>query len=258
MAETVGPIEQVHPVVVLAGERLRGGVGLELAGRQECLLGMLFALRHIVHRHRRVGVPGVALQYVRGQAEFGEPSKAGVPESVGLAEAGPRVLSVLDINKLAELLQRSSVYAFVDGLFAVRVAQAAGKQEARCPKPGVSGTHCLLLLLDDRDNLGIDEDVVWRPIDLGLRVAESGDLLASCGLDGASGRRQEAVKLAHAYLTYPPASQYPQQQHSHRLRITAAGQLTLGVTDAAITVSLASALSAGRQATIWDSASSST
>jgi hypothetical protein len=54
--KTVGAIEQVHPVVVLAGERDRGGVGLELAGRQECLLGMLFALRHIVHRHRRVGV----------------------------------------------------------------------------------------------------------------------------------------------------------------------------------------------------------
>jgi hypothetical protein len=176
-------------------------------------------------------MPGVALQHVHRQAEFGEPSKASVPKSVRVAELDRASFGVPDINKLAESLQRSSVYAFVDGLIAVRVAQAAGKQVARC-RTGVSGTYCLLLLLDDRDNFGIDEDGVWSPIDLGLRVAESRYLLASGGLDGASGRRQEAVKLAHAYLTYPPPSQHLQQQHSHRLRITAARQLTLGVTDA--------------------------
>jgi hypothetical protein len=87
------------------------------------------------------------------------------------------------------------------------------------------------LLLDDRDNFGVDEDGVWSPIDLGLRVAESRDLLASGGLSGAIGRGREAVELAHAYLSYPPPGQYLQQQHSHRLRITAARQLTLGVTD---------------------------
>ena len=102
--KTVGPVEQVHAVMVLAGERDRGGVGFELAGRQECLLGMLFALRHIVHRHCRVGVPGVALQHVHRQAEFGEPSKAGVPEPVRMAELDRASFGVPDINKLAESL----------------------------------------------------------------------------------------------------------------------------------------------------------
>ena len=77
---------------------------------------MLFALRHIVHRHCRVGVPGVALQHVHRQAEFGEPSKASVPESVRVAELDRASFGVPDINKFAESLQRSSVYAFVDGL----------------------------------------------------------------------------------------------------------------------------------------------
>ena len=111
------------------------------------------------------------------------------------------------------------------------VAETAGKQVAR-RGVGEPSSYCLLLLLDDRDNFGIDEDGVWSPVDLGLRVVESRDLLAFGSLDGASGRGREAVELAHAYLTCPPTSQYLQQQHSHRLRITAARQLTLGVTDA--------------------------
>ena len=100
--EPIGPVEQVHPVVVLTGERDRSAVSFELAGRQERLLGMLFTLRHVVHRHSRVGVTGVALQNVHRQAEFGEPSQAGVPESVRATELDRASCGVPDINKLAE------------------------------------------------------------------------------------------------------------------------------------------------------------
>src|ERR1700674_1679729 len=100
------------------------------------------------------------------------------------------------------------------------VAEAAGKQIAR--GVGEPSSYCLLLLLNHRDNFRIDEDGVWSPVNLGLRVVESRDLLAFGGLDGASGRGRQTVELAHAYLTCAPPGQYLQQQHSHRLRIAAA------------------------------------
>lgn len=58
--------------MVLTVENDRVTVGFELAGREERLLSVLFALRDVMHRHYRVGVPGVALQHMHWQAEFGE------------------------------------------------------------------------------------------------------------------------------------------------------------------------------------------
>lgn len=87
------------------------------------------------------------------------------------------------------------------------VAEAAGKQVAR-HGAWEPISYCLLLLLNHRDNFRIDEDGVWSPVDLGLRIVESRHLLAFGGLDGASGRGRQTVELAHAYLTYPPPSQY--------------------------------------------------
>ena len=69
--DPVGAAEQVHGVVVLAGEGDAGAVGFQLDGGQECLLGVFFPLGDVVHGHRRGGVPGIALQDVDGQAELG-------------------------------------------------------------------------------------------------------------------------------------------------------------------------------------------
>ena len=85
--EPVGPVEQVQAVVVLAGELDPGAVGPELGGGQERLLGVFLALGDVVHRHGGGGVPGVALQDVDRQAEFGQPGQLGVSEPVGVAQS---------------------------------------------------------------------------------------------------------------------------------------------------------------------------
>ncbi|MED7828380.1 hypothetical protein [Streptomyces chiangmaiensis] len=62
------------------------------------------------------------------------------------------------------------------------------------------------LFLDDRDDLGVDEDVVRRDVDLALCVVEAGDLFALGGVDGPVGDRGEAVEPAGADLAVPPSS----------------------------------------------------
>ena len=87
--------------MVVSGELHPSAVGPELDGGQERLLGVFFTLRDVVHRHSRRGVPGVALQDVDGQAEFGQPSELGVAEPVGVAEFQRRPrLSVIRTTSL--------------------------------------------------------------------------------------------------------------------------------------------------------------
>ena len=219
--EAVGSVEQVQAVVVLAGELHLGAVGLELGGGQERLLGVFLALGDVVHRHRRCGVPGVALQDVDGQAELGEPGQLGVPEPVGVAQLQPPALAVGDLDDVAELTQHPAVGARRVGLVAAPVAGALQEQEPRL-QLGKAGRGPRLLFLDDRGDLAVDQDAVRRDVDLALGVAEPDDLLALGGLDGPLGRRGEAVELAGADLAGAAAGEDLQQDHPHRLRVVEA------------------------------------
>ena len=80
-------------------------VGLELRGGQERLLGVFLALRDVVHRHRRRGVPGIALQHLDRQAELGETGEAGVAEPVGVAQPHRPARAIGDRDDVAELAQ---------------------------------------------------------------------------------------------------------------------------------------------------------
>ena len=135
--DPVGAVEQVHAVVVLAGELHPGAVGPQLDGGQERLLGVFFPLGDVVHGHRRAGVPGIALQDVDGQAELGEPGQSGVAEPVGVAEPDGPVLAVGDLGDVAELAQDPVVGARGVGLAAAPVAGALDEQE---PAAGCRGT----------------------------------------------------------------------------------------------------------------------
>ena len=107
--EPVGPVEQVQVVVIRAGELHPGAVGAKLHRRQERLLGVFFALRDVVHRHGRGGVPGIALQNLDRQPELGEASELGVAEPVGVAEPDRPARAVGDRDDLAELPQPPAV-----------------------------------------------------------------------------------------------------------------------------------------------------
>ncbi|MFD7609149.1 hypothetical protein ACFWAN_54180 [Streptomyces mirabilis] len=80
----------------------------------------------------------------------------------------------------------------------------------------------LPLFLDNGDNLGVDEDVVRRDIDLALCVVEAGDLFALGGVDGSVGDRGEALEAAGADLAGPPSGEDLQQDHAHGLRVVEA------------------------------------
>jgi hypothetical protein len=172
----VGPVEQVQAVVVLAGEQHAGAVGLELRGGEERLLGVLLALGDVVHRHRRAGVPGVALQDVDGQPELGQAGQLGVPEPVRAAQPDRPPLAVGDLDDIAELAQHPGVGARRVGLGGGAVAQALSEQEAWLDV-GKPLPDPLLLLLDDLCDLAVNEDVVRCGLDLGLGVVEARDLL---------------------------------------------------------------------------------
>lgn len=186
--DPVGAAEQVNDVVVLAGEGDAGAVGFQLDGGQECLLGVFFPLGDVLHDHRGGGVPGIALQDMHGQPELGEPGQLGVPEPVGVAETDGPALAVSDLNDLAELAQPERVGARRVGLGASPVS---GELKEQVPglDAGEPVPDPLLLFLDDRHDLGVDQDGVGRDVDFGLGVAEPGDLLTLGSLGGpASGR----------------------------------------------------------------------
>jgi hypothetical protein len=78
----------------------------------------------------------------------------------------------------------------------VVVGVALGKQMV-VRGTAVSIAHCLLLLFD-HDHLGVDEDGVWCPVNLGLGVVKSGDLFPFSGRDSASTRWRQTVEVTHA------------------------------------------------------------
>jgi hypothetical protein len=183
---------------------------------------VLLALGDVVHRHRRGGVPGVALQDVDGQPELGESGQLRVPEPVGVAELQPPAGAVGDLDDIAELAQHPLVGARRVGLVAAPVAGALHEQEPRrqrgkaLPDPG-------LLFLDHRGDLAVHQDGVRRDVDLALCVPEPDQLRALGRLDGPLRRRGQAVELAGADLAGAPAGQDLQQDHPHRLRIIETG-----------------------------------
>jgi hypothetical protein len=103
--EPVCAVEQVQRVVVFPGEGHAGAVGLELAGGEECLLGVLIAAGDVVHGHGRRRVSRVSLQDVDGQPHLGELGELGVPETVGVAELDRVPGSIGDLGQLAEQRQ---------------------------------------------------------------------------------------------------------------------------------------------------------
>ena len=107
----------------------------------------------------------------------------------------------------------------------VRLPSALQEQVARLDvrEPG---PQPLLLFLDDRGDLAVDENAVRRGIDLALGVAEPSDRLALgvilAGRGDAVGHRGQAVERAGADLAGPAPGEDLQQDHAHRLRVVEA------------------------------------
>ena len=82
------------------------------------------------------------------------------------------------------------------------------------------GSGPFLLLPDDRDDLGIDQDGVRRPVDLCLLVAEPGHHRSRLpGACRAAGQRQQRVCVQHEDLADPAAEAGLQHHDPHRLRV---------------------------------------
>ena len=178
----------------------------------------------VVHRHRRGGVPGVALQDVDGQAELGEPGQLGVPEPVGVAQLhrlGPWLSVICD--EVAELAQHPVVGARWVGLVAACGCRCAARTGTAARRRGTaSWTHrcCSSMTCGD---LAVDEDGVRCDVDLALGVAEPGDCSRRRRSSRSGvGRGGEAVEVAGADLAGAAAGEDLQQDHPHRLRVVEA------------------------------------
>jgi len=96
---------------------------------------------------------------------------------------------------------------------------ASLREQAGQVTAGEAVAQPLLLFLDDRDGLGIDEDGVRRCVDFALAVSEAGDGVSFRGIDGAARGRGQAVEGTQADLAGSPAGEDLQQQHPHQLRV---------------------------------------
>ena len=168
-------------------------------------------------------MPEVALHDVDRDAGIEQAGGPGVPEPVGPLEVDQPAGAVADAEPPGQLGQLP-----VQGRRHIRPVGVAVEQQAQ---EQVAGTRArrgmllqpagspLLLLPDDRDDLGVDQDGVRGAIDLRLLVAEPGNHRARLAGRRASGQRQQRVSVEHEDLADPAAEAGLQHHDPHCLRV---------------------------------------
>ena len=177
--DPVGTLVQLQHVVEVFGvQRGLAAVAGEFAVAQELGFGGLSQRLGVGHRHRRGQVPQPALHHVQRDPRVQQAGRRGVPEGMGPLQVDDPAVAITDPRTRRQLGEQLTELAGRVRPVTVAVHHRAEEQVAgRTAGPPAGGEMPggpVPLRLDDRDDLGIDEDGVGCAADLGLLVAQPG------------------------------------------------------------------------------------